>query len=126
MTEIGLGRARPLRLRRFEPESLRPDHLDFTGPVKFAAAVKSAAVKSAAATDFTGPSRWSGLSSAGFLAFRSGVRRVIVGHKPCGDCPAVCSARYSGVEVVCAGAFVALYGALMMRRARHLLATSPQ
>ena len=30
---------------------------------------------------------------------RSGVRRVIVGHKPCGDCPAVCSARYTGVEV---------------------------
>jgi hypothetical protein len=38
--------------------------------VKFAAAVKSAAVKSAAATDFTGPvkSRWSGLRHGGVCA----------------------------------------------------------
>ena len=33
---------------------------------------------------------------------RSGVRRVVVGHKPCGDCPAVMSSRYSGTEIVCA------------------------
>jgi len=32
---------------------------------------------------------------------RSGVCRVVVGHKPCGDSPAVCSSRYTGVEIVC-------------------------
>ena len=32
---------------------------------------------------------------------RSGVQRVIVGHKPCGDSPAICSSRYTGVEIVC-------------------------
>jgi hypothetical protein len=29
------------------------------------------------------------------------IQRLIVGHKPCGDCPAVLSSRYTGVEVVC-------------------------
>ncbi|KAL3778519.1 hypothetical protein HJC23_006827 [Cyclotella cryptica] len=29
-----------------------------------------------------------------------GIRRVVVGHKPTGDCPAVLSAAYTGVEVV--------------------------
>ena len=32
----------------------------------------------------------------------SGVRRLVVGHKPSGDCPAVLSAKYTGVEVVSA------------------------
>jgi len=29
-----------------------------------------------------------------------GIRRVVVGHKPTGDCPAVLSAAYTGVEIV--------------------------
>eukprot|EP01051_Picozoa_sp_SAG22_P005978 SAG22_NODE_374_length_11548_cov_6.893615_6_plen_239_part_00 len=33
---------------------------------------------------------------------KSGVRRVVVGHKPSGDCPAVCAAAYTGLEVVSA------------------------
>ena len=33
---------------------------------------------------------------------REGIRRVVVGHKPAGDCPATCSSRYTGVEVVSA------------------------
>lgn len=33
---------------------------------------------------------------------RHGVRRVVVGHKPTGDCPAVLSASYTGVEIVSA------------------------
>jgi len=32
----------------------------------------------------------------------SGVRRVVVGHKPSGDSPAVCSASYCGLEVISA------------------------
>lgn len=31
-----------------------------------------------------------------------GIRRVVVGHKPTGDCPSVLSAAYTGVEVVSA------------------------
>ena len=31
-----------------------------------------------------------------------GIQRVVVGHKPCGDSPAVCSALYTGVEFCCA------------------------
>ena len=31
-----------------------------------------------------------------------GIQRVIVGHKPTGDCPAVLSALYTGVEIVSA------------------------
>ena len=31
---------------------------------------------------------------------RHGVRRVVVGHKPTGDCPAVLSSAYTGVEIV--------------------------
>jgi hypothetical protein len=33
---------------------------------------------------------------------KDGIQRVIVGHKPTGDCPAVLSALYTGVEVVSA------------------------
>jgi hypothetical protein len=33
---------------------------------------------------------------------KDGIRRVIVGHKPTGDCPAVLSALYTGVEIVSA------------------------
>ena len=33
---------------------------------------------------------------------RGGVRRVVVGHKPTGDCPAVLSAARTGVEIVSA------------------------
>jgi hypothetical protein len=33
---------------------------------------------------------------------KDGIRRVVVGHKPTGDCPAVLSALYTGVEVVSA------------------------
>ncbi|KAL7513850.1 hypothetical protein ACHAXN_012479 [Cyclotella atomus] len=31
-----------------------------------------------------------------------GIRRIVVGHKPTGDCPSVLSAEYTGVEVVSA------------------------
>jgi hypothetical protein len=31
-----------------------------------------------------------------------GIRRVVVGHKPTGDCPAVLSSRYTGAEIVSA------------------------
>jgi hypothetical protein len=33
---------------------------------------------------------------------KDGIRRVMVGHKPTGDCPAVLSALYTGVEIVSA------------------------
>ncbi|KAG7354331.1 calcineurin-like phosphoesterase [Nitzschia inconspicua] len=33
---------------------------------------------------------------------KDGIRRVVVGHKPTGDCPAVLSAVYTGVEIVSA------------------------
>lgn len=33
---------------------------------------------------------------------KDGIRRVVVGHKPTGDCPAVLSASYTGVEIVSA------------------------
>ena len=33
---------------------------------------------------------------------KDGIRRVVVGHKPTGDCPAVLSALYTGVEIVSA------------------------
>jgi hypothetical protein len=33
---------------------------------------------------------------------RHGICRVVVGHKPTGDCPAVLSASYTGVEIVSA------------------------
>lgn len=38
---------------------------------------------------------------AGWL-LKNGIRRVVVGHKPTGDCPAVLSASYTGIEVVSA------------------------
>ena len=31
-----------------------------------------------------------------------GIRRVITGHKPAGDSPAICSSGYTGVEVITA------------------------
>ena len=31
-----------------------------------------------------------------------GICRIVVGHKPCGDSPAVLSSKYTGVEVICA------------------------
>lgn len=33
---------------------------------------------------------------------KDGIRRVVVGHKPTGDCPAVLSSLYTGVEIVSA------------------------
>lgn len=33
---------------------------------------------------------------------RGGIQRIVVGHKPTGDCPAVLSALYTGVEIVSA------------------------
>jgi hypothetical protein len=33
---------------------------------------------------------------------QNGIQRVVVGHKPLGDCPAVLSSRYTGVEIVSA------------------------
>ena len=33
---------------------------------------------------------------------RCGIARVVVGHKPTGDCPAVLSSLYTGVEIVSA------------------------
>jgi hypothetical protein len=33
---------------------------------------------------------------------QNGIQRVVVGHKPTGDCPAVLSSRYTGVEIVSA------------------------
>jgi hypothetical protein len=46
------------------PPCLRPDHLDFTGPVKSVAAADFTAADFTAAANFTGPvkSRWSGLT----------------------------------------------------------------
>jgi hypothetical protein len=39
------------------------------------------------------PARW---------LLNHGIRRIVVGHKPTGDCPSVLSATYTGVEVVSA------------------------
>ena len=36
------------------------------------------------------------------MLLASGIRRVVVGHKPSGDSPAVCSSVYTGVEIVSA------------------------
>ncbi|CAB9523243.1 expressed unknown protein [Seminavis robusta] len=36
------------------------------------------------------------------LLTQNSIRRVVVGHKPTGDCPAVLSAAYTGVEIVSA------------------------
>lgn len=33
---------------------------------------------------------------------KDGIQRVVVGHKPTGDCPAVLSSKYTGVEIVSA------------------------
>lgn len=33
---------------------------------------------------------------------KDGIQRIVVGHKPTGDCPAVLSAKYTGVEIVSA------------------------
>eukprot|EP00978_Attheya_sp_CCMP212_P043385 scaffold282300_cov86-Attheya_sp.AAC.1 len=36
------------------------------------------------------------------MAGKNGIRRVVVGHKPTGDCPAVLSPTYTGIEMVSA------------------------
>lgn len=59
-----------------------------------------------AARERSDPVQFEGIASdamdpepAGWLS-RHGIRRVVVGHKPTGDCPAVLSHEYHGVEVV--------------------------
>lgn len=54
------------------------------------------------------PLKFEGLSSDPFDPVpaawlrQHGIQRVVVGHKPTGDCPAVLSAEYTGVEIVSA------------------------
>jgi hypothetical protein len=36
------------------------------------------------------------------MLLNQGIRRIVVGHKPTGDCPSVLSSEYTGVEVVSA------------------------
>ena len=38
------------------------------------------------------------------------IQRVVVGHKPCGDSPAVCNASYTGVEICCSDTSFSYFG----------------
>jgi hypothetical protein len=60
------------------PPCLRPDHLDFTGPVKSVAAADFTAADFTAAANFTGPvkSRWSGLIADAYMIMPLVVIRV--------------------------------------------------
>ena len=38
------------------------------------------------------------------------IQRVLVGHKPCGDSPAVCNSSYTGVEICCSDTSFSYFG----------------